>query len=121
MPVKKYFLFIILFFSIGRALAQESERAVIPHVSPTIKFTENNGKWDDHVLMRATLPGGALFIEKATLSYNFFDQKKLMALHTGGLANGKCKDFTIGGHAYKVIFENARPQPTLHKMQKGSD
>ena len=33
------------------------------------RFTENRGQWPDHVLYRAGIPGGALFVERTALTF----------------------------------------------------
>jgi hypothetical protein len=120
-PMKRHQLILILCAAYFAVLAGEPKKAITPHLIPTIRFTENNGQWDSRVLMRATLPGGAMFIERDRLTFNFYDRKKLMDLHNGGLANGVCKDPFVNGHAYRMVFEGASLNPTLEKMQAGAD
>jgi gliding motility-associated-like protein len=96
-------------------------RAVTPHVSPALKFTENAGQWKGNILFRAQLDGGALYIEKDGLTFSFYDKKKYRALHHAKVLNGNYKDLKIKAHAYKVYFENCNPDALTEKLQAGSD
>src|SRR5688572_27637581 len=122
MPKKYLFIFFLLlsakaFYSHG----DSTNKVVIPHVSPTLRFTENAGQWDNKIIFRAQLDGGALFMERNCLTFNFYDKKKYRALHHGGLVNGIYKDDKINCHAYKINFENCNPSPAIEKYEKGSD
>lgn len=101
--------------------APHDARVVSPHASPTLKFTENAGQWDNKILFKAQLYGGGLYLEKNCLTFNFFDQKKYGELHHGGLFKKDTKDFDIKCHAYKVYFENCNTDVTTEKMQEGPD
>lgn len=67
--------------------------------APVASFTENKGQWPAHVLYRAVLPNGALFVEREGLTY---------VLRSGGdghphgshAKNNK----PLHAHAYKVHF-----------------
>ena len=98
-----------------------SKKVVTPHVSPSLRFTENNGQWDDKILLRAQLDGGAMFLEKNGLSFNFYDKKKYRSLHHGGILKGAYKDLDINGHAYKIYFEAANTNVSIEKNEAGSD
>ena len=39
-------------------------------------FIENKGQFDDKVIAKVNLPGGALFIQEGKLYYAFYSQKK---------------------------------------------
>ncbi|MBL7930476.1 MAG: PKD domain-containing protein, partial [Bacteroidia bacterium] len=94
---------------------------VSPHVDPSIRLTENLGQWNEPILFRAQLDGGACFLEKNGLTFSFYDKKKYRAIHHGGILKNTVKDFNIGFHAYKMIFENSNPSPVVEKMQEGKD
>ncbi len=117
--MRKALLYIFGLFAFS-ALSQE-ERMVTPHVSPALRFTENLGQWDDNILFRASLDGGALFVERNTLTFNFYDKKKYRKLHhmESGPIDGK--NLSFKGHVYKMHFLGANPQPRVDKMQMGSD
>ena len=122
MPKKLSLLLVVCFFVLQhRSQTDTSTQVVIPHVSPSLRFTENLGQWQDNVLCRAQLDGGQLYLEKNCLTFNFYDKKKMSALHHGGIGKEAYKDFNIKGHTYRVLFEGCNPSPTLEKLQAGTD
>jgi gliding motility-associated-like protein len=117
---------LILLFFIGNfvnflAQGDSAKHIVTPHISPSLRFTENLGQWDNKILFRAQLDGGGLYVEKNCLTFNFYDKKKYRSLHHGGILKSKYKDLSINGHAYKIYFEGCNPDPQVEKLQKGSD
>lgn len=114
-------LLLCLFGYVLHAQKDSARKAITPRVSPVLKFTENKGQWNSKVLFRAQLDGGALFLEKDALTFNFYDKNKYRSLHHGGIAKGQYKDLNIKGHAYKVHFENANPLTSVEKSEMGSD
>ncbi len=121
--LKKGFILLFLIGSFVDAFSQsDSMRHIVtPHVSPSLRFTENLGQWDNNILFRAQLDGGGLYVEKTGLTFNFYDKKKYRSLHHGGVLKAKYKDFTINAHAYKIYFVGANPDPQVEKLQKGTD
>src|SRR5687768_12895560 len=105
-PELKKLLNLLFCLSLITAQGQEPANVVTPHVDPSLKFSENLGQWDSRVLFRAQLAGGAVFIEKNRLSFNFYDRKKYASLHMGGLAKGEYSDYSLKGHAYRAEFLN---------------
>ena len=66
-------------------------------------FTQNKGQWPAQVAFRARIPGGALFVEHAALTY---------ALHSGGAMAHHGHDQAAApepehAHAFRVSFEGA--------------
>lgn len=115
-------IIIILLLAGNCLLAQAPAKgAVIPHVSPVLRFTENLGQWDDHILFKSQLDGGVLFMERTCLTFNFYDRKKLRAIHLGGYEKKLFKDYDIKSHGYKIHFEGCNANPLIVKQQKGSD
>lgn len=105
------------------AMAQHphNDRVVVPHVSPALRFTENLGQWEDKILFKTTLSGGALFVERNALTFTFFDHKKFSLIHHAGVNKGLVKDLDIKQHNYQVVFEGANAEPSVEKKQQGSD
>src|SRR4051794_13062882 len=101
-------LIFLIFSSLSPFFAQqlEDKLPVTPHVDPTLKFTENLGQWNNNILFRSQLDGGALYIEKNCLTFSFYDKKKYRALHTGAMIKGLYKDMSIKAHAYRISFED---------------
>lgn len=117
---------LILLFFIGNFVNLFSQtdpgrHVVTPHVNPSLKFTENLGQWDNRILFRAQLDGGALFVEKNCLTFNFYDKKKLRDIHLGGFEKKLYKDYNILFHAYKVYFDGCNSDLKTEKAQKGLD
>ena len=94
---------------------------IIPHADPQLRFTENAGQWENTILFRAQLDGGALFVENNCLTFHFYDKKKYRALHHAGVLKGNYKDLNISGHAYKMHFEGANANPIVAKFEMGND
>ncbi|MBX3163947.1 MAG: PKD domain-containing protein [Bacteroidetes bacterium] len=118
---KKYpFVFFLCVFFIA-AQAHDDKRVVTPHVNPSLRFTENAGQWENNILFRAQLDGGALYVEKNCLTFSFYDKKKYRAIHHGAFVRGEVRDLNIQFHAYKMHFENCNPNAGIEKMQQGSD
>ena len=65
-------------------------------------FIQNKGQFKKSIGAKVNLPGGALFIEKGTLTYNFYNQQKLADFH-----NLRTNDRSMKAHAFKVIFKNS--------------
>lgn len=116
--MRRVCLYIFIFIS---TVFSAQQYVVTPHVSPALRFTENLGQWDDNVLFRASLDGGALFVERNTLTFNFYDKKKYRSLHLNFNNKIEEKDLLYKGHVYKMHFVGANPQPSIEKMQEGSD
>ncbi|MBL7918829.1 MAG: gliding motility-associated C-terminal domain-containing protein [Bacteroidia bacterium] len=117
---------LILLFFMGSFISLFSQgdsatSVVSPFVNPALKFTENKGQWDSKILFRAQLDGGALFVEKNCLTFNFYDKKKFRSIHNGGILKGKDKNFDIRSHAYKIHFAGCNPSAISEKYQEGSD
>ncbi len=113
--------FIFVLFSQLINAQDKSQQVVMPHVQPSLKFTENAGQWADHILFRANLDGGAMFIEKNGLTFNFYDKKKFRDLHHGGILKSNYKNLDIQCHAYKMEFVGCNPNIRVDKAQEGKD
>ena len=122
MPLKRNLLISLIVLA-GFAIAQQTDnqRVVSPHVSPALRFTENQGQWEEKILFKSTLGGGDLFVERNAITFSFYDQKKLSLIHQAGITKGQVTDLNIKRHAYQVRFENANPEPLVEKQQMGSD
>jgi len=64
----------------------------------------NQGQWSEQVWFKADLPGGALFVENATLTYSFYEDKLSQYVHP---ENTDPVSGNIWLHSYQVIFNNA--------------
>jgi hypothetical protein len=107
--------FVFLFITI---CCSAQDKIKTPHVSPALRFTENLGQWDQKILFRAQLDGGALFMEKDALLFNFYDKKKYRSLHHGSVTKGSSN--IINFHSYRIRFENCNSAFT-EKQEIGPD
>jgi gliding motility-associated-like protein len=99
----KYCLIVSLFLTETLIYAQ---KLVHPEVQNTIRFTENKKQWESHILYRAFLDGGSMFLEKDGFTYNFYNQD---ALHHNHVLKAGKEPLPINSHAFKVWFKNAKP------------
>lgn len=120
---KKLALLALVLVSVLKGVCQtDSSRFFItPHHSPTLKFTENLGQWPSQILFKARLDGGAVYLEKEGLTFDFYDKRKYRALHHSGFIKSPYNDWEIKCHAYKIHFEGCNPSATIQKQQEGSD
>jgi len=94
--------------------------------APSLRFTRNDGQWDKHVLYRAALPGGFLFVKKQSLQYVFYDTKAVARQHPGShredhapgartSAQGPSRPGpgTIRAHGFEVQFGGAGGEAEL--------
>lgn len=97
------FFYSILFINTGYAITGKEK------YNSGIRFTENKNQWDKHILYRAQLDGGALFLEKNCLTYSFYDKATLRAAHYGHVKNTLTNTvgLSIKAHAFKVYFVNS--------------
>jgi len=121
MPRLFAFLFSLVLVTNLVSAHEPNQKAITPHVSPSLKFTENLGQWQDHILFKATLDGGAAFIEKDGLTFSFYDKKKYRDLHHGGILKTKFTDLNIQCHAYKMQFLGCNLDAKVEKAQEGKD
>ncbi|MES2565717.1 MAG: PKD domain-containing protein [Bacteroidota bacterium] len=96
-----------------------AQQAVSAHEHPGVTFTENAGQWENNILFKATLDGGALFLENDKLVFNFYDKYKSRKFHFNHIHPGSLIDDIIKGHAYAVVFEGCNRVNTIDKYQKG--
>jgi len=78
-------------------------------------FIENIGQFPKPVISKTNLPSGALFVEKAKLSYTFYNGQQLSDIHDG-LQNNHIVD----AHAYSVSFLNANTDPSVELQEQSS-
>jgi gliding motility-associated-like protein len=115
--MNKYLFILIFIFSYKANIAQQ---VVVPHSHPGIKFTENLGQWDEHVLFKAGLDGGAVFIENNKLTFNFYDKQKTKQFHFSNRKSDSYFDDIIKGHSFNLTFENCNASGDIEKLQQTS-
>lgn len=82
--------------------------------SQHVNFTENKGQWQSNVAFKADLEGGALFVENACFTYNFYNKTALHENHIN--KNSKLK--VINGHAFRMNFLNSKKEVEFRKFDK---
>lgn len=78
------------------------------HSGQSFPYIQNKGQWSSNILYKSDLGGGSMWIEEGGLTYAFFDQSKLKALHDGlDKFPHLSQDGWIKAHALKMKFEGA--------------
>lgn len=101
-------------------LSSFAQQVITPHDHPGVTFTENVGQWENKILFRAGLDGGAFFLENDKLTFHFYDKNKAKQFHFNKIVPGSFIDDRIKEHAYQVLFEGCNANSPIDKMQKGS-
>lgn len=115
---------IVLFLFIPLATHSQSSgapRVVSPSAHKGIRFTENKGQWDRAILYKAMLDGGALFVERDGLRFNFYDKSSLRDRHLGRQNDNDGKGKALKAHVYRIRLMNANIDPLPQAFQEGSD
>jgi gliding motility-associated-like protein len=111
-------IIILLFFS-----SQNYSQTTISNNSG-IEFINNLGQWNENVLYKADIPGGAFFLEKNCFTFSFKDMKAINNLiESKHVPKDKRREISpedniINCHAYKVIFLNANNDVSISGDKK---
>lgn len=89
---------------------------VYGHIAAQMPFTyvENQGQWADPFDYKSMVPGGAMFLQKTGITYHFVDYS---SLHEAHLSPNPVLPQVIRGHAVKVTFVGANPNPAIESME----
>jgi gliding motility-associated-like protein len=74
-----------------------------------IRFTKNEGQWKQAFLFKANIGSGALFVEKNSFTYNFYNADKY---HFHNF-NKNAPIEKLRSHAFRINFLNANNNPTI--------
>lgn len=122
MSLGKVLIFVFgLSFFVSASQSDVTSRLVLPKIHSGIKFTENQGQWEKNILYKASLDGGALFVETNKLHFNFYDKKALRLNHHGKTSMEGNSYKNLKGHAYQVEFVGCRENAVKEALQEGSD
>ncbi|MBS1652993.1 MAG: gliding motility-associated C-terminal domain-containing protein [Bacteroidetes bacterium] len=99
--------------------SSNAKRVVVPNPNIGLRFTENNGQWNNNILLRAQLDGGAVYLEKHTLTFDFYDKKKYRSRHMG--EGGLDTLNYLKAHCFKIEFLNAQNSSTIQKEKPNPD
>lgn len=118
--LKKYvfLFFMLLTAAVFFAHDDSTSRAIMSHANPSLRFTENNGQWDNKIKFRAGFDGGMLFLESDRLTFNFYDKKKARQFHLKKIEPNSFIDDRIKCHAFYVLFEGCNLNVPVEKLQK---
>ena len=114
---RRYFYILLLLINSLKLIAQDA-----------YYFIENQKQWDKKILYKTELKNGAMFLERNCLTYNFIDGKDINHNHQHfsvdtifPLTNKASKNNLAHFHSYKVLFQNAKLNPTLVPTEVSSD
>jgi hypothetical protein len=111
------FAFCLCFLSSG-AHFDSTGKIVTPHVSASLRFTENLGQWDQKIKFRSGFDGGALFLEQDRLTFHFYDKRKAREFHMKKVQPGSFIDDRLKGHAFQLLFEGCEKSASIVKQQQ---
>lgn len=78
-----------------------------------VQFVANKGQWEDHILYKANLPDGAMFVEADGLTFSILEEGIFEKLN-----HHPYKPRTFDGHAFKIHFdEDDEVKASSHKGQ----
>ena len=89
------------------------------HESGGIEFIENKNQWDNKILYKSDISCGAVFLEKAGITFLFKDITDLNKIHklkhndAKNQNNPELSDITIRCHAYKMNFLNSNKETNV--------
>ncbi len=81
-----------------------------PESSGQGKFIENMGQWDPNIASRAEISGGAIYLCKNQLRYNFIDMRDYRLLHADPYHTDTC---SVHGQAFFMDWLNANANPEI--------
>ncbi len=122
---------LVVFFCYFSAQAQK--KILRPHPSSDLSFVKNMGQWQAPFLFKATVPNGAIFLEKSGITYNFVEDESRHQLHNlmhRHFVDSSNMPFSIKLHALKMQFKNCNSElkikeeemlATYHNYYLGSD
>lgn len=113
---------LLLLFSISFVFVSSSMYGQDTHAenNSMIRFTENKNQWDNRVLYKAQLDGGAMFLEKNCFTYNFYDKETLRSIHSENTSRGS-KKYAVSNHAYRMTFLNALSEVSVTSVRPTPD
>lgn len=110
LQLKRYiFLWALIVFCIP-AFSQDSKTL--------IRFTENKHQWEDFILYRAQLDGGALYAQKNAIMYGFYDKETYRSMHANPNAKPVKEIKTTG---FQVMFTNSNPSVVVESENQAKD
>ena len=98
----RLYLFVVLLLTItsAQALAQDA-----------IHFIENKNQWDEHILYRADISGGKIYVGNSSLTYLFYNSDEVDEQHHHHNLD------ELHFHAVEMKFLGANPNPEIIQSQ----
>lgn len=108
---------LLLIVGIGQLNANESDH------HGELKFEENKGHLPDHVQFRARIPGGMVFLEGQTLTFDISDQETIDLISAYKHGEASLSDFPefLQSHAFKVHLVNSQVPSSVERGTAFSD
>lgn len=109
--LKKSLYLIIAFFHSSIYLPLLANKHI--HIEKkAVSFTENKGQWENQVLFKADIPGGAIFLEKTKITYALYDTYQLRNVLGHNHHNGNYTSLPelVNFHGLQMEFLNANTQ-----------
>jgi len=103
--LKKTLAYLFIFvIGISQLLAEDHDE------HGELKFEENKGHLPDHVQFRARIPGGMVFLEGQTLTFDISDLEAIALISAYKHGEASLSDLPefLQGHAFKVHLVNSR-------------
>lgn len=76
-----------------------------------IHFIENKNQWENHILFRADIPGGKIFVQNNALTYLFYSSHEVSEHHH------EHRFDELHFHAVEMKFLGSNPHPEIIKSQ----
>ena len=78
-------------------------------------FIENKGQFPTPVISKTHLPSGALYVERAKLTYAFYNGRQLADIHDGLTTSNR-----VDAHSYSVSFINTNSEADIELQEESS-
>ena len=83
-----------------------------------VEFIENKGQWDESVLFKAPIHGGAVFAEKDCFTFVVLEPNQLKEFYAAKFNQNLSVDGRIDAVAYKMHFLNANAHTHVIGQEK---
>ncbi|HEY8402727.1 MAG TPA: gliding motility-associated C-terminal domain-containing protein [Cytophagaceae bacterium] len=106
--IRTLFFFLLSVFPISSLFAHSNEEK-------QLKFVQNKNQWEPHILFKADLPSGNVFLHQQKLTWLFYDAIEHAHEHEGAAAldnsktNIQPETKDSRAHAYTLSFVNSNP------------
>jgi gliding motility-associated-like protein len=103
---------LLSFYVLNGLQAQENFISQNNNASSNLVFIQNKNQWDNKVLYKADIPGGIVFLEKNSFTYNLIDPVSYSSVrrhaHHHNLKSTFSTEKNIKAHCLKLNFINSK-------------